>query len=251
MTLSSLFILFIVGVVVGFINVISAGGSLISLPILIFLGLPSSVANGTNRIAILAQNVFAFIEFYKKGLIKWRLSLILSVPAVIGSLLGAALAIDLPDDLFNNTMAIVMVIVILLILLKPHQHVKLKNQELTIFKKTLLILSFLIVGFYGGFIQAGVGFLIIAFLTIFASKFRLVEMHSIKTVVTSFYLLLSTIIFIAHGQVNWMYALILAVGSGLGGWLGSRFAINVSEKFLKIIMAIVIFLMAAKLLFFG
>lgn len=250
MTLGSLFTLLILGIVVGFINVISAGGSLISLPILIFLGLPSSVANGTNRIAILAQNFFAFIEFYKKGLIKWKLSLLLSVPAVVGSLIGAELAIDLSDNIFNSAMAIIMVIVILLILFKPQQYMRLKNQEFTVFKTIILSICFFIVGFYGGFIQAGVGFLIIAFLTIFASKFMLVEMHSIKTVVTSIYLLISTIIFIAHGQINWLYALVLAIGSGIGGWFGSRFAINFSEKILKVTMAIIIFLMAGKLLLF-
>ncbi|MDY0404170.1 sulfite exporter TauE/SafE family protein [Virgibacillus sp. 179-BFC.A HS] len=143
-----------------------------------------------------------------------------------------------------------MVIVILLILFKPEQYMTLKNQQLTITKTIILVFCFLIVGFYGGFIQAGVGFLIIAFLSIFASKLMLVEMHSIKTVVTTIYLLISTIIFIAHGQVNWLYAVSLAVGSGIGGWLGSRFAIKVSEKFLKITTAIVIFLMAGKLLFF-
>lgn len=250
MTWSSLFILFFLGIGVGFINVISAGGSLISLPVLVFLGLPSAMANGTNRIGILAQNISAFIEFYRKGLIKWKLSLLLSVPAVIASLIGATFAMDLPDTTFNNIMAIIMVVVILLILFKPQQYVKMKNQEFTLTKKILLFISFLIVGFYGGFIQAGVGFLIIAFLSILASKLMLVEMHSIKTVVITIYMLTSTVVYIMHGQVNWSYAIILAIGSWIGGWLGSKFAMKVSEKFLKIIMTIVIFSMASILLLF-
>lgn len=250
MTWISLFTLFFTGIIAGFINIISAGGSLITLPALIFLGLPSAMANGTNRMAILVQNLFAFIEFYRKGLIKWKLSFLLSVPAVIGSLIGAALAVDLPDNVFNNTMAIIMVIVILLILFKPQQYVRVKNPDFTLTKAIILFISFLIVGFYGGFIQAGVGFLIIAFLTLFASKLSLVEMHSIKTVVVTFYLLISTIIFIIHGQVNWLYAVVLAFGSGIGGWLGSKFAIKVSEKVLKITMTVVIFAMAIIILFF-
>src|SRR5699024_4504086 len=110
--------------------------------------------------------------------------------------------------------------------------------------------SFLIVGFYGGFLQAGVGFLIIAFLTVFANQLKIVEIQSIKTTVMSIYLLLSTFIFIFNGQVNWTYALILASGSSIGGWIGGKITVNVSEKLIRIIMAVIIFLMAIILLFF-
>lgn len=250
MSLSSFIILLMTGILVGFINVISAGGSLISLPILIFLGLPSSVANGTNRIAILIQNITAFIEFLKKDLIKWKISLFLSIPAIIGSFLGAELAIDLSDNAFNNTIAIIMAGVVILILFKPHKYIKMNSHTFTLRKKLVLFLSFIIVGFYGGFIQAGVGFLIIAFLTILAGQYTLVEMHSIKTVITFLYLLLSTIVFIIYGQINWLYAFVLAIGTGIGGWFGTRFAISISEKFLRTTMTIVILLMAVKLLLF-
>src|SRR5699024_3234576 len=78
----------------------------------------------------------------------------------------------------------------------------------------------------------------------------LVEMHSIKTVITFLYLLLSTFVFVVYGEINWIYAFVLAIGTGIGGWIGSRFAISISEKFLRITMTIVILLMAIKLLFF-
>lgn len=250
MTISSFFTLLMTGILVGFINVISAGGSLISLPVLIFLGLPSTIANGTNRIAILIQNVTAFIEFLRKDLVKWKISLFLSIPAIIGSFFGAELAIDLSDNAFNNTVAFIMVGVVLLILFRPHSYITINIHKFTLTKKLILFLSFVIVGFYGGFIQAGVGFLIIAFLTILAGQFTLVEMHSIKTVITFLYLLLSTIVFIVYGEINWVYAFVLAIGTGIGGWIGSRFAINISEKLLRITMTIVILLMAIKLLFF-
>ena len=93
-------------------------------------------------------------------------------------------------------------------------------------------------------------FLIIAFLIILTSRFKLVEMHGIKTIVTSIYLLISTFVFILHGQINWSYAIVMAIGSGIGGWVGSRFAINVSEKVLQITMASVITLLAIILFLF-
>src|SRR5699024_4670683 len=141
MSLSNFIILLITGILVGFINVISAGGSLISLPILIFLGLPSSIANGTNRIAILIQNITAFIAFLRKDLIKWKISLFLSIPAIIGSFLGAELAIDLSDDAFNNSISIIIVAVVILIMFKPHTYIK-TNLHTFYFKKTASFISF-------------------------------------------------------------------------------------------------------------
>src|SRR5690625_946880 len=109
--------LLLLGVLVGFINLVSAGGSLITLPTLIFLGLPPTVANGTNRIGILIQNFLGMYQFYKKGLINWKLNFILAIPAVIGSIIGAQYAIELSDDAFNNVLAIVMIV-----LLRSEEH---------------------------------------------------------------------------------------------------------------------------------
>lgn len=244
MTIESIILLFLIGVVVGFINIISAGGSLLSLPALIFFGIPSTMANGTNRVAIIIQNLSAMVEFYKKGMINWRLSLLLAIPAVIGSLIGAQYAITLPEDIFNRILAIVMITVLILMFTKPHQFIKSEKTALTTKKIIALMIIFLVIGFYGGFIQAGVGFLIIATLTIFLHKMPLVEMHSVKTVVIAIYLICSLIVFISYDQIHWGYALVLALGGGVGGWAGSRFAIRIPEFWLKWTMIIIISLMA-------
>src|SRR5699024_1667968 len=120
MSLSNFIILLITGILVGFINVISARGSLISFQILIFLGLRSYITNETNSIDIIIHNILSFIAFLRKDLIKWKISLYLCIPAIIGSFLGAELEIDLSDDAFNNTIAIIMVGEVILIFFKPH-----------------------------------------------------------------------------------------------------------------------------------
>lgn len=247
MTLESMILLFLIGILVGFINIISAGGSLLSLPALIFFGIPSTMANGTNRIAIIIQNLTAMIEFYKKDLINWKLSIKLSVPAVIGSIVGAQYAIALSDEVFNRILAIVMIVVLILMFVKPHNMLKSERTSLTKGREVVLIVIFLLIGFYGGFIQAGVGFLIIATFSIFLSKMPLVEMHSVKTVVIAIYLICSLVVFISHDQIHWGYALILALGGGVGGWIGSKFAINIPEVWLKWTMIIVISFMAIRL----
>lgn len=247
MTIESIILLFLIGILVGFINIISAGGSLLSLPALIFFGIPSTMANGTNRIAIIIQNLSAMVEFYRKGLINWKLSIKLAIPAVVGSIIGAQYAITLSDEVFNRILAIVMIAVLVLMFTKPHQLLKNERTTLTKGKEMILIVAFLLIGFYGGFIQAGVGFLIIATLTIFLSKMPLVEMHSVKTVVIAIYLICSLFVFISHDQIHWGYALILALGGGVGGWIGSKFAINIPEVWLKWTMIVVISFMAIRL----
>lgn len=250
MTLFLFFTLFFLGILVGFINLVSAGGSLITLPTLIFLGLPPTVANGTNRIGILIQNFLGMYQFHKKGLINWKLNFILAVPAVIGSIFGAQYAIELSDDAFNNVLAIVMIVLLILIFLKPQQYIKIdRTSWLVRNKMPILIIVFIFIGFYGGFIQAGVGFLIIIFFTLLDKDMLLVEMHSVKTVVVTIYLLISTFVFIYNGQINWSYALVLALGSGVGGWIGGRFAVQVSEKLLRLVLAVMVIVLTLYLIF--
>ncbi len=242
--------LFILGLFVGVINIMSAGGSLISLPILIFFGLPSATANGTNRIAIIVQNISAMVGFHRAKRIYWKFSIELAIPTIIGSLVGAFYAVTLSGEMFNRILAFVMVGVLLLMIFRPHERfrrdkVKTGNQQ-----SVLLFLVFMLVGFYGGFIQAGVGFLIIAFLTLLTRNIKLADMHSIKTVVTTLYLLFSTVIFIVNGHVNWGYAIVLAAGSGIGGWFGSSFAMRISERKLQIFIIIIISLLSIRLLIF-
>lgn len=247
MEISLLVLLFFVGILVGFINIVSAGGSMLTLPILIFMGLPSPTANGTNRIGIIVQNIFAMLHFRKNKLFDWKLGLILSVPAVIGSVYGANLAIDLSDKIFNNTLGIFMLIIIVLLTVKPQRYFKKMKIQSNVLRGILITVAFLIVGFYGGFIQAGVGFIIIIALLLLYPNKTLVEMHSIKTFVITIYLLISTFVFIKNGNVNWTFAIVLALGSAIGGNLGGRFASRVPEKVLQILLIVVVSIISIKL----
>ena len=95
-------VVFIVGVVAGAINTLAGGGSLITLPVLIFLGLPATMANGTNRLAITVQSVLAVAGFKKKGVSDFKSSLLMSLPALAGALVGAQIAVDISDVLSNR-----------------------------------------------------------------------------------------------------------------------------------------------------
>ncbi|MHC4182296.1 MAG: sulfite exporter TauE/SafE family protein [Planctomycetota bacterium] len=245
-------VIFAVGVAAGFINTLAGGGSLLSLPILIFLGLPTAIANGTNRFAIMIQCLFAVAGFKRKGISNFKLSILLSVPALIGAIVGAQIAVDMSDAIFKRVLAIIMLLVLGLILWNPVKklHINLQYDEDTIgLRRGRLIVTmivFFFIGIYGGFIQAGVGFIIIAALTTI-SGLSLVNTNSHKVFVVGIYTAFALLIFAFNGKVCWTVGMALAAGNGLGGWLGSHWAVTRGERWLRLILVICVVAMVMKL----
>jgi len=238
-----------VGLVAGFINTVAGGGSLISLPVLIFLGLPSSVANATNRVAIFSQNIFGVAGFKSKGIGEFRYSLLLGISALFGAIIGAKIAVDIKGELFNKILAVVMIIVVFLTIsgkAKPKDDGGENNSTKS---RIIGLISFFFVGIYGGFIQAGVGFLIIAALTSIHG-FSLVKTNSIKMFVVLVYTVAALAVFIYEGQINWLYGLILAVGNSTGAWFASRWSVEKGDRVIKVFLVITVIALAIKLWLF-
>ncbi|MDK2823900.1 MAG: uncharacterized protein PWQ67_495 [Clostridia bacterium] len=249
MTIGKVLLILITGTAAGFLNVVGGGGSLLSMPMLIFLGLPSAVANGTNRIALMLQNIVAVANFRRKGFFDLNLSLMLGIPALIGSIVGSKIAISLPDNIFNKILALVMFIVLFLIIKQPHKKILSEDEEkFNPHRKIPAMIAFFFIGVYGGFIQAGVGFIIIAALTIITGM-SLVRINSLKVFIVGFYMLSSLLVFIISGSVNWVLGLTLAIGNSLGAWLGSNFAVSKGDKWIRYILIVTVTAMALKLLF--
>jgi len=237
------------GMVAGFINTLGGGGSLLTLPILIFLGLPVAVANGTNRIAIIAQNIVGIANFRRKGFFYPKLGLILAIPAVIGSLFGAKFAISISEDLFQKILAVIMIIVLVLILTRPERKFlkEIEGEELSVIRLIVSIFVFFCVGFYGGFINAGVGFIIIVSLTLITGM-SLVKVNSLKLFIVLIYISISFIVFIVNGKVDWLLGFTLAIGNAFGAYVGSNFAVSKGDKWIRVVLVIAILVMSAKLL---
>ena len=240
-----LILLLLAGVAAGFFNINAGGGSLLTMPALIFLGLPPTVANGTNRVAILLQNVVATAKFKQSGFFYWKLGLILSIPAVIGAIIGSIIAVNIPDELFKKILALVMVVSLTTVLMNKKKTVNRVNR-IDVKSYLPLIFGFVLVGLYGGMIQAGVGFIVIMTLSL-VPNISLVQINSLKIFVVLFYMIPSLLIFVINGKVNWIYGLILAVGNSLGGWIGVHFAVRKGDKLIKIVFSIAVLLMALKL----
>ncbi|HKJ69961.1 MAG TPA: sulfite exporter TauE/SafE family protein [bacterium] len=237
----------LVGVAAGILNTLAGGGSLLTLPLLIFLGLPASTANGTNRIAVFVQNVTAAAGFRRKGFQSLRYGFFLAGPAVVGAILGATVAVDISDRLFEQILGVLMLVILVLILWNPVRKLEGSEEQLTPLRRWIAAFCFLFVGFYGGFIQAGVGFLVIATLTL-VNGLDLVRTNSYKVVINSVFTAIALLVFALHGEVNWTVGLLLAVGMGAGGWLGSHLAVEKGEPLIRAVLVIAVVVMSLRLL---
>ena len=242
------FLLILVGFIAGIINILAGGGSLLTLPMLIFLGLPPHIANGTNRVAIIIQNIFAVKGFQSKGIKTYPFSLYLAIPATIGAIIGAIVGIKIEGELFNKILGIVMLVIVIYMVLKSNKISKNNIERIKGKYFWLSIIAFFFIGLYGGFIQAGVGFIILFTLSNI-NQFSLVKSNAIKVTVALIYTLVAVAIFAYNDSVNWKYGLILSLGNATGGWVTSRWSVNKDDKFVKKILIIMVLAMAIKLWF--
>ena len=248
MSYSEAILLITVGTFAGFINTVSGGGSLITFPLLMFMGLPPIQANASNRIAIFIQNISAVQGFRSKGIFLFPFSLWLSCSATFGAFIGAKLAVDIDPALFNKILAVIMLMVMAITILKPYIVDHKTRDDFSRKRLTISIFIFFFIGIYGGFIQAGIGFLMIAALT-YVHGISIAKTNSVKVFVVLCYTSIALLVFIMDGVVRWEYGLILALGNALGGWIASRWSVDKDDKVLRWILIISVFGLAIKLWF--
>ena len=239
-----LLILFVVGVLAGGLNVMAGGGSSLTLPALIFLGLDGSAANGTNRVAILLQNISAVLSYRKERVSDIRVSLTLAAFALPGAVLGALIAVRISNEWFERILGIVMIGIIVSMLI-PRSKKEYTGSQI---RRTWIIYPVMFgIGLYGGFIQVGVGFLIMAALYhLLRLNLVLVNMHKVFIVLV--YTVPALLIFIWTGNVDWKLGLGLAAGNALGGWWAARLSVRGGEKIIRYVLILAILIMSLKLL---
>ncbi len=245
MTILEIIVLVTAGIMVGFINTLAGGGSIISLSLLMFLGLPPNIANATNRLGVIMQNIVAVGNFSQKKVLDFRKGVWLALPAVAGSVAGALIAVDLNKQAFEIAIGIIMLIMMGFILVNPSRWLK-GNEKLIRAKVTWKqVIIFFLIGLYGGFIQMGVGYFLLAGLVLSAG-YDLVKSNALKVFIILLYTPVAILIFQINGQINWQYGLTLGAGTMLGGFIGSRLAVKKGAGFVRWILIVVILLTAAR-----
>jgi hypothetical protein len=237
------------GVVAGFINTLAGSGSLLTLPLLIFIGLPPVVANGTNRIAILLQSLVGTMGFRKQGVLNLKTGVWLGIPSVAGSVAGALIAISINNKMMERAVGVIMILMFFVILLKPDAW--LKGESDKEFKRLtwLNTVIFFLIGVYGGFVQAGVGFFLLGGLVLGAGL-DLVKANAIKNFLVFLYTPFALLVYILGNQVDYKAGLILSAGSMAGAWLGTKSAVSWGPAFIRYVLLIAVLASAIQLIFF-
>ncbi len=213
--------LIVAGLLVGFINTLAGGGSIVSLSLLMLLGLPAPVANGTNRIAIALQTLAGTASFKKQKVLPVKKALLLAIPTTFGSLIGAWIAVDINEEILEKAIGVIMLVMMVFILTNPQ---KLIYGRADIVEKPLnwkIYIIFFFIGLYAGFIHMGVGYFFLAGIVLGAG-FDLVKANAVKVFIILIYTPFTILVFLFNNQINWKYGLVLAIGSVAGALISSR-----------------------------
>ena len=242
-------LVFLAAMVAGVMNVLAGSGSLLTLPALVFLGLPSPVANGTNRVGIVIQCLVGVETYRRGGKLRLKGAHWYVVPTILGALVGAWLATLLTAAQMDLAIGIVMVSMLLVLVVDPKKWLK-EATELHEGRPPVWLLGvFFLVGIYGGFIQAGVGIMMLAALVVGAG-YELVEANAVKMLIALLFTTGALAVFVLDAKVNWTYGAFMAVGQGLGAFLGARFAVE-SDKagvWIRRLLIVIVAVSAAKFL---
>ncbi|MCR9063349.1 MAG: sulfite exporter TauE/SafE family protein [Cytophagales bacterium] len=245
------FLIFMVaGVFTGVINTLAGSGSLITLPIFIFIcGLPPSVANATNRIGVFMQSAVATARFGKTmpGLYKgaeW-----LAIPAILGSVLGSKIAVDIDEKTMNYTIGTLMVVMLVVLLFKPQKWLKAESQGGENRKTWQSVLIFFAIGVYGGFLQAGVGVFLLAAMVL-VSKFDLKQANGLKLLMVLLFTIPSLVLFIYYAKIQFAYGLLMGFFQAIGAWLGVKFIAQIPNAEVWIYRVLILVVAVSALSFF-
>jgi uncharacterized membrane protein YfcA len=235
LSLTEIIVIVLAGVLVGFINTLSGGGSVISLSLLLILGLPANIANGTNRISIFFQTLSSVTSFTRQKMFTNLRPVWLAIPATIGAVLGAYLAVDVNTRVIEIAMAVAMVIMMFFLFYKPDKWLKENPGLLSRRLKWWQLVIFFVVGFYGGFIQVGVGYFLLMALVL-GVGYDLVKANAVKNLIVFFYAIFALLVFMIDGKVNYLYGVILSVGSMIGALIASYLAVKKGAGFIRAVI---------------
>lgn len=220
------FLLIIGGFIAGIINTLAGNGSAVTLTLMLMFGLPPHIANGSNRIGGFLQTLTAYLSFRKAPDFDelQKQSRFLLLPTIIGSIIGALVAVDIDEDLLNKSIGWFMVFMLCIVISQPKKW--LRTQSILKQKnKFLQIVLFFFIGLYAGFIQMGMGILFLAALVL-GTGYTIIQANIIKTIFCLLLIIPAMFIFIYHQQVNWTCGILLAIGQSAGALLASKYAMK-------------------------
>ena len=244
-------LIFLVGIVCGILNTVAGGGSLITLPILMAIGLPDNQANVTNRLGFLTQSAVASFAFKKKKTFEWEWGLKPVIPLVLGTFLGSIIAVHVEVGVTKIAIGVLLVFMLPFIFFQPEKWLKKKVQEMPKTRWWLYIVYFFL-GIYAGFLQAGIGYFLL-FVFVLGAGYDLLTANSLKVFVVLFTTIASIAVFLYHSHIvaiRFDIGIAQALGQAVGAYFGVHFAVKLNPKVIRYFLIIIILIFSMRLLFF-
>ena len=235
----SILLLALTGFIAGGINTVAGGGSNITLPALMMFGLPADIANGTNRIAIFMQSATGVAGYDKHKTLDRPAIIPILIPSMLGGVLGAILAALIPNIFLKPILLLTVLSMSAIILLRPQiicppkGTIALRPKE-----NHLAWWALFAAGVYGGFVQAGVGFILLAALA-GGLRYDLIRANALKMVCALSFTSVALAVFIAFDQVWWLPGFIVGAGSMLGAHLAVKIAVNATQNTMKWLLFVI------------
>ena len=233
------------GIVVGFINTLAGGAAIISLTTFMVLGLPLHLANGTNRIPTFFENLTASANFLRNRRLNVRVGLKLAIPAIVGNILGSQVAVTVDEQVIKICLGAILVAILVFMAFSTEKRIK-RNAGQGLRIRYIDYFWFLLIGFYGGYIYVGIGYMILA-VTLMSMRMDLMTANAIKGFVLMVSLPFSMVVFMMNGEVNYTFGFIHAAGNVLGAFLASQYAVGWRINYLRLFLATVIIFCLAEI----
>ena len=247
LSLTDMLLITLSGLAAGFLNAVSGGGAMLTVPVLILVGLPPGVANGTNRLAVVLQSLTALAAYTKLNQTDSGLALTLMLPAMLGSVCGALVSVRLDDAVFQSVLAITMLVLLIPIMFEPVLSSKLLAVSGTGRGRRLLQVVFFGIGLYGGLLQIGAGILILVTLST-VGGLNLTLANGVKVVIVMGLTGIACCVFALNGKVDWRVGLLLSLTTSIGAWFGAHWGVSKGEGWIRLVLAGTIVVMALQLL---
>ena len=247
MSVTDILLITLSGLAAGFLNAVSGGGAMLTVPALILIGLPPGVANGTNRLAVVLQSLTALAAYKKLKQTDSGLALALVIPAMLGSVCGALVSVRLDDEVFQTLLASMMMVMLIPIVFEPFLNSKLLAVSGTVRGRRLLQGIFFGIGLYGGLLQIGAGiFILVTLSTVGGLSLNLA--NGVKVVIVMGLTGIACCVFALNGKIDWSVGLLLSIATSIGAWFGAHWGVSKGEGWIRIVLAGTVVVMAFQLL---
>jgi len=213
----------VASLIAGIINTLAGNGSSLTLAVLMnLIGLPAKEANATIRVGVFSATMGALPTFLKKGHIQFNRDRLLIICMTIGAIAGIFTALCIDNKIFKEIFKYLFIVMLFLTLVDTKSWLRSTNEQsrLSVFA---IIPLYLLLGFYGGFIQMGIGVFFL-FVTVLGARYNIIDAGALRTLCIALYTPIAIVVFAYFGLIRWDFALVMAVGEWSGGYLGARFA---------------------------